>query len=347
MRTAQRIAIIVSHRVAYCLVLCTLVRFSRCELLARAVPLPVRAPTCEISGPRHDQHSRGRAARPGLQVSSFLFRCSRRPPRPDPTAPDFRGIRGAGRIGASEQTTVIVTGTDADVKRSRRATARREEVGPGRRGARRHRRPARRAQRGSGRRICRATCGCSACGHDRSHRRDQVWERLAGLRGFTGRGIGVAVIDSGVAQHAALRGRIVANSTSPIRRAAVDEFGHGTHVAGIIAGTRRRLCRRRARRAHRQPAGARAGRLRGHERRHQRDRLGHREQGEVPAAGHQPVARASGVRILSRRSPVPGGAARGGCRPDRGGARRAISARPTTAGRSSAGSFRRATRRRR
>src|SRR5258706_1115458 len=38
----------------------------------------------------------------------------------------------------------------------------------------------------------------------------QVWEGAAGVRGFTGRGIGVAVIDSGVAQHSALRGHVVA-----------------------------------------------------------------------------------------------------------------------------------------
>ena len=41
---------------------------------------------------------------------------------------------------------------------------------------------------------------------------DQVWSgAFAGLRGYTGRGIGVAVIDSGIAQHRALRGRIVAS----------------------------------------------------------------------------------------------------------------------------------------
>src|SRR6476620_833618 len=39
----------------------------------------------------------------------------------------------------------------------------------------------------------------------------QVWAGVAGLGGLTGRGIGVAVIDSGVAPHSALRGRVVAS----------------------------------------------------------------------------------------------------------------------------------------
>src|SRR5437868_4233632 len=40
---------------------------------------------------------------------------------------------------------------------------------------------------------------------------DQVWAGIGGLRGLTGRGIGVAVIDSGIdATHSALRGRVVA-----------------------------------------------------------------------------------------------------------------------------------------
>ena len=66
----------------------------------------------------------------------------------------------------------------------------------------------------------------------------QVWSGIAGLRGFTGRGIGVAVIDSGVAQHSALRGHVVAAfdfTGNP--DTARDRFGHGTHVAGIIAGS--------------------------------------------------------------------------------------------------------------
>ena len=39
---------------------------------------------------------------------------------------------------------------------------------------------------------------------------DQVWRGLEHLRGVTGHGVGIAVIDSGIANHAALRDRVVA-----------------------------------------------------------------------------------------------------------------------------------------
>src|SRR5579859_3612310 len=61
--------------------------------------------------------------------------------------------------------------------------------------------------------------------------------------GYTGAGIGIAVIDSGVASHPDLNGgnwgasRIVWNqSFVPGNSSANDQYGHGTHIAGLIAG---------------------------------------------------------------------------------------------------------------
>jgi len=61
--------------------------------------------------------------------------------------------------------------------------------------------------------------------------------------GYTGAGIGVALIDSGVSPHPDLNGgllglsRVVWNqSFVPGNSSAADQFGHGTHVAGLIAG---------------------------------------------------------------------------------------------------------------
>ena len=60
---------------------------------------------------------------------------------------------------------------------------------------------------------------------------------IGGIPGVNGQGIGVAVIDSGISPHAALVNKVVANVSVITGDPSVsDAFGHGTHVAGIIAG---------------------------------------------------------------------------------------------------------------
>ena len=67
---------------------------------------------------------------------------------------------------------------------------------------------------------------------------DQVWTgAFEGMRGYTGRGIGVAVIDTGIdAKHPALRTRVLLSLdfTDDTKNRSRDDNGHGTHVAGII-----------------------------------------------------------------------------------------------------------------
>jgi serine protease AprX len=73
---------------------------------------------------------------------------------------------------------------------------------------------------------------------------ETVWQGTKGLLGLfatpgdTGKGVGVAILDSGIALHTALDSRVIAHVNLVSTEPAVsgDPFGHGTHLAGIVGG---------------------------------------------------------------------------------------------------------------
>jgi serine protease AprX len=73
---------------------------------------------------------------------------------------------------------------------------------------------------------------------------ETVWQGTSGLlglfgtSGYMGKGVGVAIVDSGIATHTALDTRVVARVNLVSTEPAVtgDPFGHGTHLAGIVGG---------------------------------------------------------------------------------------------------------------
>ncbi|WP_345352093.1 S8 family peptidase [Actinoallomurus liliacearum] len=70
------------------------------------------------------------------------------------------------------------------------------------------------------------------------HNLDQIGAPAAWKAGATGKGVKVAVLDTGVdATHPDLQGRIAEQQNFSESADTVDRFGHGTHVAATIAGT--------------------------------------------------------------------------------------------------------------
>lgn len=70
-----------------------------------------------------------------------------------------------------------------------------------------------------------------------NHIRNKVRCDVAHKKGITGKGITVAILDSGAILHQDYKNRIVAfQDFYGIRKTIYDDYGHGTHVTGILGG---------------------------------------------------------------------------------------------------------------